>query len=50
MNLVRIINLVTEWSKCPDVYGSELGVEISSDCKEFKIVAEGQDENEFKKK
>jgi len=39
MNLVQIINLVTEWSKCPDVYRSELDVEISPDCKEFKIVA-----------
>jgi len=50
MNMSQILNLVTAWSKCPDVYGSELGVEISSDCKEFKIVAEGQDENRFKEK
>jgi|GEM_PF-2544893 len=50
MNLVQIINLVTEWSKCPDIDESELDVEISPDCKEFKIVAEGQDGNRFKEK
>jgi len=38
MNLVQIINLVTEWSKCPDINGSELDVEISPDFKEFKIM------------
>ena len=50
MNLVQIINLVTEWSKCPDIDESELDVEISPDCKEFKIVAGGQDGNRFKEK
>ena len=39
MNLVQILNLVIEWSKCPDINGSKLDVEISPDCREFKIVS-----------
>ena len=37
MNIVQIINLVIEWSRIPDIKGSELDVEMSPDCKEFKI-------------
>ena len=42
MNLVQIVNLVIEWSKCPDVDESELDVKISTDFKEFKIVSKRQ--------
>jgi len=42
MNLAQIINLVIEWSKCPDVDESELDVGISPDFKEFKIISDGR--------
>ena len=42
MNLSQILNLVIEWSKCPDIDESELDVEMSPDFKEFKIMCKRQ--------
>jgi len=46
MNIAQIINLVIEWSRISDTKRSGLDVEISPDCKEFKIMAVKKDEYE----